>query len=68
VKNDYVPLSDPYILLSWLNMKLRDECRDLKELCERYNLSEVVIKDKIKAIDYVYKKSTNQFITSITEE
>ncbi|MBM7685967.1 DUF4250 domain-containing protein [Defluviitalea raffinosedens] len=61
--NSYVPLGDPYILLSWLNMKLRDECKDLDQLCERYDLSEQTICDMVGAIGYVYEKQRNRFIS-----
>ncbi len=59
---NYIPLNDPYILLSWLNMKLRDECKDLEELCLKYEISQQELTNKIKMIGYVYEKSNNQFI------
>ncbi|NLK98354.1 MAG: DUF4250 domain-containing protein [Epulopiscium sp.] len=58
----YIPLGDPFILLSWVNMKLRDECKDLEQLCDRYEVSEEIIRDTLGAVGYVYVKKTNQFI------
>ncbi|WP_058485766.1 DUF4250 domain-containing protein [Defluviitalea phaphyphila] len=60
---NYIPKEDPYIFLSWLNMKLRDECKDLGQLIERYNLSEKDIINKIDPIGYAYDKKINQFVT-----
>lgn len=62
--SQYVPLGDNYILLSWLNMKLRNECKNLEELCERYNLKEGEVLEKINSIGYIYDKDTNKFIAN----
>jgi hypothetical protein len=62
--SQYVPLGDNYILLSWLNMKLRNECKNLEELCERYNLKEEEVLEKINSISYIYDKDTNKFIAN----
>ncbi|NLM47326.1 MAG: DUF4250 domain-containing protein, partial [Epulopiscium sp.] len=51
-------------LLSWLNMKLRNECKNLEELCERYNLKEEEVLEKINSIGYIYDKDTNKFIAN----
>lgn len=61
-----IPLGDPYILLSWLNMKLRNECESLRELCEIYEVSEKMVNDKIEAVGYIYEKKMNQFISKNT--
>jgi hypothetical protein len=53
---------DTHILLSILNMKLRDEFDSLDTLCEDYDIEELKIKDKIRLIGYEYHKNTNQFI------
>jgi hypothetical protein len=53
---------DSHMLLSILNMKLRDEFDSLEALCEDYNIGELEIKDKIRLIGYEYHKNTNQFI------
>lgn len=53
---------DSHILLSILNMKLRDEFDSLEVLCEDYDIEELKIKDKIRLIGYEYHENTNQFI------
>ncbi len=52
---------DPYILLSLLNTKLRDEEPTLQSLCLSYNLDIGEIVSKMKKIGYVYSEKTNQF-------
>lgn len=53
---------DPYLMLSILNMKLRDECSSLIDLCKTYNLDKAYVEEKMKKIDYTYNQETNQFI------
>lgn len=53
---------DPYILLSIVNMKLRDEFSSLKDLCDNYEIESEEIEDKLKKIDYKYNEQTKQFI------
>ncbi len=54
---------DPYMLLSIVNMKLRDEAVNLEELCKTYNKDEEELKMQLLAIGYVYEPEHNQFIT-----
>ena len=42
---------DPNILLSIINMKLRNESRNFEDLCAYYNLDSEEIKTKLKQID-----------------
>ena len=53
---------DPVMLLSFLNMKLRDFYSDLSALCEDLDVSEVEIKEKLATIGYVYDADRNQFV------
>ena len=53
---------DPFILLSVVNMKLRDECADLHDLCSSMDVKETDITEKLAAIDYHYDPKTHQFI------
>ncbi|RFM20417.1 DUF4250 domain-containing protein [Clostridium botulinum] len=55
---------NPYILLSLVNTKLRDEFENLKDFCKTYDLKEDEIIIKMKTIDYKYDSEINQF-TSI---
>ena len=52
----------PMMLLSFVNTKLRDDYRDLQELCEDLRLDEEVLKEKMQAIDYEYDPELNKFI------
>ena len=53
---------DPVMLLSVLNMKLRDQYNSLEVCCEDLNVSQQEIEAKLKQIDYEYCKENNQFI------
>lgn len=53
---------DPYMLLSMVNMKLRDFYSSLDNLCEDWDVSTSVIEDKLKSAGYVYNKESNQFV------
>ena len=53
---------DPYILLSFINTKLRDEYSSLAELCAALDGSETEIRDTLAALDYRYDPEHNQFI------
>lgn len=52
---------DPYILLSLVNMKLRDSYSSLEAYCEDENISEKLIIDRLGAIGYSYVREVNQF-------
>ena len=53
---------DPYMLLSVVNMKLRDEAANLEELCKTYDKDQNELVEQLLAIGYVYDASHNQFI------
>ncbi len=53
---------DPVMLLSFLNMKLRDFYSDLSALCEDLDVSEAEMKEKLATIGYVYDADRNQFV------
>ena len=54
--------NDPMILLSVINMKLRDSYSGLDELCEDMEVDREMIEEKLEQIDYRYDEETNQFI------
>lgn len=54
--------NDPVMLLSFVNLKLRDFYGDLDALCEDAGISKTELCEKLKAIDYEYDKETNQFV------
>lgn len=53
---------DPYMLLSVVNMKLRDEAGSLEELCKIYQKDQAELETQLLAIGYCYERSNNQFI------
>lgn len=53
--------NDPYMLLSAVNMKLRDTALSLKELCDREEASEEEVREKLAGIGYFYDESRRTF-------
>lgn len=54
--------SDPVILLSVVNTKLRDFYPTLDALCEDLGEDKDKICQKLKMIDYVYDEKLNKFV------
>lgn len=52
---------DPYILLSAINLKLRDECPNLTDLCARYEINEEKLCKRLKEVGFTYEETQNQF-------
>ena len=55
--------SDPFILLSIINMKLRDFYNSLDLLCDDLSIDKKELIEKLKSVDYGYNKENNQFIS-----
>ena len=53
---------DPVMLLSFINLKLRDFYGSLEQLCDDLDVKEQEIRDKLAAIDYHYDEERNQFV------
>ena len=53
---------DPVMLLSFINLKLRDFYGSLKQLCDDLDVKEHEITDKLASIDYHYDEERNQFV------
>ncbi len=53
---------DPVMLLSYVNLKLRDYYANLEELCEDLEADREAILEKLKGIDYLYDRKKNQFV------
>lgn len=53
---------DPVMLLSFVNLKLRDYYSDLEALCEDLDVEEQEIVRKLQSIDYHYDMARNQFV------
>lgn len=53
---------DPVMLLSFLNLKLRDYYSSLDMLCEDLDVDKQEVVEKLGAMDYVYDPDRNQFV------
>lgn len=53
---------DPVMLLSYVNLKLRDFYADLDQLCEELDVDRSEIIEKLAGIDYHYDEEKNQFV------
>ncbi|MBK1811846.1 DUF4250 domain-containing protein [Clostridium sp. YIM B02505] len=60
--NEQIKSMDPFILLSIINMKLRDFYNNLDALCEDIDISKDVLIDRLLSVGYTYHQETNQFI------
>lgn len=53
---------DPVMLLSFINLKLRDFYTNLESLCDDMDIDRAEIEDKLSSIDYHYDKEKNRFV------
>lgn len=53
---------DPVMLLSFVNMKLRDFYDSLDKLCEDLDADKQVIVTKLEGIGYCYDPEQNKFL------
>lgn len=53
---------DPMILLSFVNLKLRDFYSSLDDMCQAMDLDKKELEKKLGNIDYTYDKRCNQFV------
>ena len=53
---------DPYMLLSFINMKLRDAYPSLAALCDDLDADEEAVRAALSAIGYTYSQEQNRFI------
>ena len=54
--------NDPVMLLSFVNLKLRDYYGSLESLCEDLDVIKEEIVSKLASIDYHYNSERNQFV------
>lgn len=54
--------SDNYMLLSFINMKLRDFYDNLDSLCDDLDESKDMIIERLESINYIYDEELNKFI------
>ena len=53
---------DPMMLMSFINMKLRDFYPTLDALCDDMNVEKEEIVNTLKTIDYEYDENRHQFV------
>lgn len=53
---------DPVMLLSFVNMKLRDQYTSLDDLCDDLNVLSVDLEEKLGEIGYFYNAKENRFV------
>ena len=53
---------DPVMLLSFVNMKLRDQYISLDDLCDDLNVLSVELEEKLGEIGYFYNAKENRFV------
>ena len=52
---------DPYMLYSYVNLKLRDEYPSLDALCEDLELDRAALEEKLSAAGFAYDAGRNSF-------
>ncbi len=53
---------DPFMLLSWINLQLRDYYPSLDELCRSLNLDRKSLEITLGGIDFQYDPASNRFV------
>ncbi|MBQ5603651.1 MAG: DUF4250 domain-containing protein [Bacteroidales bacterium] len=52
---------DPFMLLSWTNMKLRDFYPNLDALCEDLEIDRNELEETLKTAGFTYEEAQNKF-------
>lgn len=52
---------DPFMLLSFINTKLRDEYATLDDLCKSLDVERVALEEKLAEAGFIYMEHINQF-------
>ena len=55
-------LEEPVMMLSFVNMKLRDQYASLDDLCDDLNVLSVELEEKLGEIGYFYTAKENRFV------
>ncbi|HIS46766.1 MAG TPA: DUF4250 domain-containing protein [Candidatus Scybalocola faecigallinarum] len=59
--NKNIP-KDPMILLSYVNLKLRDFYPSLDEMCKALDIDQNALVQTLASIDYAYDPDSNRFV------
>lgn len=62
LKGEHTMPKDPVMLLSFVNLKLRDFYTNLDMLCEDMDVDKTEIINKLEGINYRYDSEKNQFV------
>ena len=54
--------NDPNMLLSFVNLKLRDYYPDLEKLCDDLDVDQGGMEAKLAKAGYIYDSTKNQFV------
>ena len=54
--------TDPVMLLSYVNLKLRDYYSSLDAMCEDLDVDKEELVSKLMSINYKYSKERNQYV------
>lgn len=52
---------DPFILLSYVNTKLRDDYPSLDAMCEDLDIDRTALEDKLRSAGFEYSAENNKF-------
>ena len=52
---------DPFILFSYINMKLRDDYASLDELCQKEDIAKDEVVKRLQAAGFEYNEQQNKF-------
>lgn len=53
--------NDPFMLLSFINMKLRDFYPSLSELCDDLEIDREILETRLKEVGFEYNEELNKF-------
>lgn len=58
---DYTLPSDPFMLMSFINMKLRDQYASLDDLCDDMDIDKDWLLEKLRMAGFDYSAKENKF-------
>ncbi len=66
LSTNQIAIMDVHILMSIVNMKLRDEFSSLSSLCARFELNEQLLIDRLAKAGFSYVSAQNQFRNTVS--